>query len=47
MITLAEKLLVNFSSCLVRKKNEAKLVEDNFSSTINNYSLLRRKERRG
>lgn len=30
MITLAEKLLVNYSNCLVRKKNEAKLVEDNF-----------------
>lgn len=30
MITLAEKLLVNFSSCLVGKKNEAKRVEDNF-----------------
>lgn len=30
MITLAEKLLVNFSSCLVRKINEAKRVEDNF-----------------
>ncbi len=30
MITLAEKLLVNLSSCLVRKINEAKRVEDNF-----------------
>ncbi len=30
MIALAEKLLVNFSIYLVRKKNEAKLVEDNF-----------------
>lgn len=30
MITLTEKLLVNISIYLVRKKNEAKLVEDNF-----------------